>query len=91
VAFAAPLKVTTDPFINPVPVTVNVKALEPAVALDGESFVIAGTGLPAAVIVKGSVFDVPPPGAAFVTLTSGDPALAMSVARIAAVTCVALT
>jgi hypothetical protein len=36
-------------------------------------------------------FDVPPPGVGFVTLTAGVPAVATSVARIAAINCVALT
>lgn len=45
----------------------------------------------AAVIVNVTAFDVPPPGAGFVTVTAGVPAVATSLAEIGAVNCVALT
>ena len=74
-----------------VPFTVNVNAIEPAAMLVGEIVVTVGTGFVAAVMVNVTEFDVPPPGVGFVTVTAGVPALATSPARIAAVSCVALT
>jgi len=68
-----------------VPVTVSVKAPELAATLAGCSLVMAGVGLLAAVIVKVSGFEVPPPGVGLVTVTVGLPVLATSLARIAAV------
>ncbi len=84
-AFAAPLKFTTEAAMKPVPFTVSVNAVEPAVAVDGCRVVIAGVGLFAAVMVKFTALDVPPPGVGLVTVTGAEPAVAMSVARIAAV------
>ena len=43
------------------------------------------------VMVKVSGLEVPPPGDGLVTVTDGVPALATSLARMAAVSCVALT
>src|SRR5574340_1183770 len=77
--------------MKPVPLTVRVKAAEPAVALDGESEVSAGTGLAGAEMVNGSTPEVPPPGAGFDTVTFAVLTEAMSAAVIAAVSCVALT
>lgn len=88
VVFAAPLKFTTAPETKFVPFTVSVNAAPPAVALDGDSVVIAGTGLFTA---NGEFPEVPPPGAGSVTVTLNVPAVAMSAAVIDAVTCVALT
>jgi len=68
-----------------------VKAPELAATVEGCSFVMAGTGLFAAVMVKVRGFDVPPPGVGLVTVTEGVPVLATSLAGMAAVTCVALT
>jgi hypothetical protein len=85
-----PFHFTTDPVTNPVPVTVNVNAAVPAVALDGDSVLMVGTGF-AALIVNAELPDVPPPGAGLVTVTCPVPAVAMSAAWIAAVNCVALT
>ena len=42
---ALPLNFTLDPETNPVPLTVRVKAVPPAVALEGESEEIVGTAL----------------------------------------------
>ena len=69
------------------PFTASVKAAPPAVALEGESEVRAGTGLGTVVvlIVKASAFEVPPPGAGFTTVTCAVPAVAMSAAVMAAV------
>src|SRR6266436_634172 len=88
VVLAAPLKFTTEAATKFVPFTVSVNAVPPAIALDGESVVIVGAGL---LTVKFVGTDVPPPGAAFVTVTGKVPAVAMSTAVIVAVTCVALT
>lgn len=74
-----------------VPVTVNVNALEPAAMLVGEIELTVGTGLLAAVTLKLIEFDGPPPGFGLLTKTAGVPAVATSVARIAAVSCVELT
>ena len=71
-----------------VPFTVSMNAAPPAVALVGETVVTDGNGL---LIVKVAAAEVPPPGAGFVTVTLGVPAVAISAAAIAAVTCVALT
>jgi mRNA-degrading endonuclease toxin of MazEF toxin-antitoxin module len=85
---ALPFHCTTELVTKFVPVTVSVKAAPPAVALEGESEVAVGTGL---LMVKVSAFDVPPPGEAFSTVTEAVPAVAMSLAEIAAVNCVPLT
>ena len=53
VVLADPLKFTTEEEMNPEPFTVSVKAGPPAVADEGLSEVMLGTGL----------FPVPPPGA----------------------------
>ena len=63
-----PFQFTTDPLMNPVPFTVRVKAAVPAVAVDGDSEVIVGTGLGAA-MVNGEFAEVPPPGAGLNTVT----------------------
>jgi hypothetical protein len=88
VVFAFPLNFTAELATNPDPFTVSVNAAPPTVALVGERVVIVGAGL---LMVKVEPADVPPPGAGFVTVTEGVPAVAMSAAVIAAVTCVALT
>ena len=88
VVLAAPLKFTTELETKLVPFTVSVNAALPLVAFEGESVVIAGTGLFTA---NGEAVDVPPPGAGLVTVTLTDPAAAMSAAVIEAVNCVALT
>ena len=85
-----PFHFTTEPLMNPVPVTVKVNAAVPAVAFVGDSVLIAGTGF-AALIVNAAVPDVPPPGAGLSLLPARSPPLAMSAAVIAAVNCVALT
>src|ERR1700680_1851355 len=88
VVLAVPLKFTTEEATKLVPFTVRVNAAPPADALVGESEVIVGTGL---LTANGELADVPPPGAGFVTVTLNDPAVAISVAVIAAVICEALT
>ena len=49
------------------------------------------TGLGALVMLKCTVFEVPPPGAGFVTVTAGVPVEAIAAAGMAAVNCVELT
>ena len=81
-------KFSAAPLTKPEPVTVNANAAPPAVVPAGESDVITRFGL---LMVKGMPAEVPPPGAEFVTVTLAVPAVAMSVAAIAAVSCVELT
>src|SRR5438309_1013735 len=85
---APPFQRTLAPMSNPVPVSVSVNPAPPAVALEGDSAVSVG---PPALTGRLSAADVPPPGAAVVTVTLATPATAVSVAGIAAVSCVALT
>jgi hypothetical protein len=80
-------KFTVAPAVKPVPVRVSGKAAPPAVAVAGA---IEARVREAPLIVKGKLPDVPPPGAGFVTATLAVPAVAMSVAVIAAVSWVAL-
>lgn len=87
VALGAPLKFTIAPFTKPTPLTVSVNAVEPATALEGKREVSVGTGL---LIVNDTAFDVPL-GAGLVTATVAVPAVAISAAVMAAVSCVALT
>ena len=70
------------------PSTVRVKSEVPAMAFEGPSAETIGTGL---LIVKVAALDVPPPGAGLKTEMFVVPALAMSLARMAAVSCELLT
>src|SRR5579863_10027363 len=84
-----PIQSTVEPLTKFVPFTVSVNAPEPALAVVGEIVVIVGTGL---FTVNATEFEVPPPGAGLVTVTPGVlPGVTTSLARIAAVNCVALT
>src|SRR5262245_62120173 len=85
---AAPFHCTTEPETKLLPLTVSVNAGPPVVALLGDRVVRLGAGVPA-LIVKVSALEVPPPG--ITTLPCAVPAALMSVAGIAAVSCVALT
>ena len=87
VGLPAPLKFTVAPDKNPTPLTVSVNAAEPATVPEGESELSVGTGL---LIANDTAFDVPF-GAGFVTVTVAVPAVAISAAVIAALSCVALT
>jgi hypothetical protein len=87
-AIELPLNEIVPPEMKPVPLTVSVKVAPPTRALAGESDVIVGTGL---FTVNVAAVDVPPPGPGLVTVTLNVPALAISGAVIAAVSCVALT
>ena len=71
------------------PLTVKVKAADPAVLLVGERLVIAGTGL--AVTTRLIALEMPPPGAGLKTVMGNEPALTTSVAVIWAVSWLPLT
>ena len=86
-----PFHLTTELEMKLVPFTVRVKPAPPAVAELGLRLVVVGTGLSGTLIVKVWAFEVPPPGAGLKTVTLAVPAVAMSAARIDAVSCVALT
>jgi hypothetical protein len=79
------LKFTTELEIKFPPLTISVKAAAPAVAEFGTSELIVGAGLLAALMVKVTPLEVPPPGVGFVTVTEGVPTEATSGAVIAAV------
>jgi len=83
-----PFQFTVAPLTKLDPFTVRVKAADPTFLLVGVSDVRDGTGLP---IENANAFDAPPPGVGFETLTFAVPAVAISDALIAAVTCVELT
>jgi hypothetical protein len=91
VTFAAPPKFTTDVFTKLVPFTVKVNPADPATIFVGEIVVTVGTGFGAALMLKLMALVVPPPGVGFVTVTGGVLMVVISDARIAAVSCVALT
>src|SRR6266850_3991819 len=84
---AAPFQRTLAPMSYPVPVSVSVNPAPPVVALEGASAVSVG---PPELTGKVIVADVPPPGAAVVTVTFAMAAASRSVAGIAAVSWVAL-
>ena len=88
VARFAPFHCTVEVPAKPVPFTVSVNAAAPAVAMAGESVPIAGVGL---LMANAAPADVPPPGAGFTIVTVAVPAVARSVAEIAAVTWFKLT
>ena len=86
---SAPFQRTVDaPFTNPVPFTVSVNAAPPAVVEDGFKLVRVGTGLLGGLMVKVSALEVPPPGEPVKTVTEAEPALAISLAEMLAVSCV---
>lgn len=68
--------------MKPLPFTVSVNAAVPALTVFGDMEVATGCGL---FTVNVIAFDVPPPGAGFVTVTEGVPAAATSPAKIVAV------
>ena len=72
VVAAPPLKLTADPLTKFVPVTVSVKAEDPATIVAGCRTVTVGGFAPGAVMVKFTEFDVPPPEG-FVTVTGTVP------------------
>lgn len=78
----APLTRTTEPLMKLLPLTVSVNPALPASALLGEMVAKDGTGLTTASV---TAEDVPPPGAALLTVMERFPVEAMSLAEIAAV------
>lgn len=89
VARLAPFHCTVDAGTNPLPISVSVNAAEPTLVDAGRIEATVGAGL--AVMANATPADIPPPGAAFVTVTVAVPAAATSAAAIATVNCVALT
>src|SRR5580704_13610930 len=88
VASFTPFHSMTEPTTKLVPVAVRVKAAPPCVGELGEIEVSVGTGLST---TKLEFPDVPPPGAGLLTVTANVPPFAISVARMVAVSSVALT
>ena len=88
----APFQFITEPLIKSVPLTVNVNAAPPVIAVFGLIEVSTGGGLLTItlLIVKRSDPLVPPPGAPVNTVTFAVPAVAILVAGMAAVNCVEL-
>jgi hypothetical protein len=84
-----PFQRITDVIAKFVPVAVNVNAAPPAVAVAGEIELSVGTGF-VAVIVNVAEPDVPPPGVGLKTVTAAVPVAAMSLAGMAAWSCVLL-
>src|SRR5215470_20239091 len=84
---AWPPTVAVAPAAKPVPVAVSVKAALPAVTLAGLRVLMLGVGFTGAT-VSGRAADVPPPGAGVNTVMLGVPAAAISLAGMAAVSCV---
>jgi hypothetical protein len=91
VVLAVPPKFTTEAFTKLVPFTVRANAAPPTCALVGAIVVSVGSGFGGLTVKFTTCVDVPPPGAGFVTVTSFAPAVAISAARIEAVSCVELT
>jgi hypothetical protein len=80
-----PFQLTSEAEMKLVPFTVSVNAAPPAVAVLGEIELTDGAGLFAWVMVKVAAVETPPPGAGLLTVTCAEPTVAMSLARIAAV------
>ena len=88
---AEPFQVTTEEPTNPLPLTIRVKAPEPAVAVEGVICVTMGTGFEPPVMTKEALGEVPPPGAGLNTVTCAVPAEVISDAEMLTCSCVALT
>jgi hypothetical protein len=82
VARADPFTCTTDPLTKLLPLTVSVNPAPPAVTLVGEMLDNVGAGLLTASVTAD---EVPPPGAALLTVMERFPAEEMSLAGIVAV------
>jgi len=81
VLLTLPFHRTVEPLTNPFPFTVTVNAAPPDTALAGTTEVTVGAAL---LIAKLREDELPPPGAGVLTATEAVPALATSVAAIAA-------
>lgn len=88
VEWAEPFHATAAPERKPVPFTVRVKELPPAVAVAGDNEVRVGGGL---AMVKATAFEAPPPGEGLTTVTALELGDAMSAAVMLAVNCVEFT
>lgn len=87
-----PFQRTIEDGMKPLPPIVRTRSSPPAGALFGEIEATEGVGFaPLLLMVKGTAFEVPPPGAGLNTVTCAVPALAMSGARMEACNCVLLT
>jgi len=82
---ARPFHRTIEPVMKLLPYTVRVKAGLPAVAEMGEMLEREGIGLLGALMVKVLAVEVPPPGVGLRTVTLAVPEVAISEARITAV------
>src|SRR2546430_1178191 len=82
-----PFHCTVDPLVKFVPLTMSVKAELPAGSKLGLMLLITGRGL---LIKRVLALEVPPPGGGLKTKMVAVPALAMSLAGMAAVSCVGL-
>src|SRR3990172_7326271 len=78
---SAPFQRTTDPTTKLLPVTVSGKAAPPEGELVGERPLRVGRGL---LMLNGEMLEVPPPGRGLKTETEAVPAVAISLAGIAA-------
>lgn len=85
---ALPLNVPVAPLTKFEPVMIKLKATPPTVVLLGESDVSVAAGL---LTWKFKGAEAPPPGPGLLMMTGKDPAVAMSAAVTAIVTCVAET
>jgi hypothetical protein len=83
-----PLKLTTEVATKLVPFIVSVKVASPTFLLVGKILVVVGTGL---FTVNVCAFEMPPPGAGFVTVILNVPAVVRSLAGIVAVNLMLLT
>ena len=80
-----PFQSTLEPDMNPVPLIVRVRAPPATVAEAGVMLEIVGTGLSAWRIENGAEFETPPSASGFATATVAEPATAISLARMEAV------
>jgi len=86
---AVPFQLITELLMKLPPLIVSVNAPSPAVTAAGASSEIEGIGL-AALIVKFSALEVPPPGAGVITVTLAELAAVISAAGTWAISCVGL-
>jgi len=80
---AVPFQSTVAPLTKLLPFTVSVNLALPAITVDGDSEVAAGTGLTTVKAREGD--EVPPPGAGFKTVMAAEPVDVRSLAGTVAV------
>jgi len=88
VAWAVPLKLTTELVTKPEPVTNMANGLAPAATLDGAIDKMTGEGADTG---NSTEVEAPPPGSGLNTKTTAVPPLLISLARMLAFNCVELT